>query len=66
MLPGLQCDMHQKYDNWQNQVHSKHRDMYLHALKNVDKFNSENKMFEFVKIINTNTQRYSEISQALL
>ena len=40
--------------------------MYLHALKNVDEFNSENKMFEFVKIINTNTQRYSEISQALL
>lgn len=40
--------------------------MYLHALKNVDEFNSENKMFEFVKIINTNTQRYFEISQALL
>ena len=30
MLPGLQYDMHQKYDNRQKQVRSKYGDIYLH------------------------------------
>ena len=32
MLPGLQYDMHQKYDNRQKQVRSKYGDIYLRGL----------------------------------